>query len=192
MRHKKSHSLHNRFTSWRKATIVSTARNLLIYQSIRTTKKKAKSTQAYVEKIISLAKADTLPAKREIFKMIQDHKLVSYVCKELAPRFGGRVGGYTRILSLDRRRGDDAQMVVFELTEIKKKAKKHAKKIKADKEQVIETSAVSDSAADKQPAHEAKTAVADAEKEKPPMTKKPSKKFLGGLRSIFKKERDSL
>jgi large subunit ribosomal protein L17 len=192
MRHKKSHSLHNRFTSWRKATIVSIASNLLIYQSIRTTKKKAQSTQAYVERIISLAKSDTLAAKREIFRMIQDHKLVSYVCKELAPRFNGRVGGYTRILALDKRRGDDAQMVVFELTEIKKKEKQHAKKQKGAQEQVIDTSAESTPKEEKKPAHEAKTASADTEKEKPPMIKKPSKQFLGGLRNIFKKERDSL
>ncbi len=192
MRHRVNHFQLNRFASWRRATVLSLVRNLFIRQSIRTTKARALLAKPMADKLISLAKENSLTARRQAFKLLGDHELVSRLFKE-APRFNNRVGGYTRILNFGFRRGDNAQMVVFELTEIKKKEpplKKKKKEIEAhDKEEPISATAetIKETAPEEQKS-EAKRAV----KEKPPINKKPNKNFLGGLRSIFKKERDSL
>lgn len=192
MRHRKEKFRLNRFTSWRKSTIRALARSLLLHQSIRTTKNKAMAAKPLAEKLISLGKTGTLEAKRQAYKILGDHRLVSALFKEIAPRFSARNGGYLRILNWAKRRGDNAQMCVMELTEIKKKeivkpkAKKEAAKMpSAEKPLGIP-------AKEERPPEERKPKTEAAVKEKPPITKKPSKKFLGGLRSIFKKERDSL
>jgi len=189
MRHKHARLQLSRFTSWHKATLKSLAMSLFIHQSIRTTKAKAKAVKPLVEKLITLAKSNTLAAKRQVYKVLGDHKLVSLIFKEIAPRFSSK-GGYTRIISLGNRRGDNASMVIFELTQVIKKEKKRPKKEKAAKvEPVDDIPAV----VKEKPVEEKKpkviTAVEVKEKERPPITKKPSKKFLGGLRTIFKRER---
>lgn len=186
MRHRKARLQLNRFTSWRRATLKSLVKNLLIQQSIKTTKTKAKAVRPLIEELISLAKLNTLSGKRQAFRILGEHRLVSLLFNDIGPRFNNRVGGYTRILSLGPRRGDNAELVIFELTEIKKKKLKKPKKEKEVK--VEEPEVVSK----KPPAAEQKPKTDVVVKEKPPITKKPSKKFLGGLRNIFKKERDSL
>jgi len=178
MRHAKKRLQLNRFTSWYEATIKSLSRNLLIQQSIKTTLHKAKAAQPMVEKLITLARKNTLAAKRQAYQILGDHKLVSVLFNEIGPRFANRASGFTRIINLARRRGDNAQVVLFELTEIKKKEIKKPKKIKEEKP--VEA-----------PAEEAPKEKPVGEK-KPPIVKKPAKKFFGGIRSIFKKERDSL
>ena len=189
MRHKQSRLQLSRFTSWHKATLKSLAMSLIIHQSIRTTKAKAKAVKPLVEKLITSAKSNTLAAKRQVYKILGDHKLVSLLFKDIAPRFISK-GGYTRIINLGNRRGDNASMVILELTQVIKKEKKRPKKGKeaqlepakdipaAVKEKLVE---------EKKP--KAVTVVEVKEKEKPPITQKPSKKFLGGLRKIFKRER---
>jgi large subunit ribosomal protein L17 len=188
MRHRKSRGFLNRFTSWRQATLLSLAKNLLIHQSIRTSLSKAKAARPLAERLISQAKRNTLAAKREAFRILGEHALVKVLFDEIGPRFSNRQSGFTRIINLGRRRGDDAEIVILELTEIKKKEKKVHKKEKETKPQEQpEAGPIKE-----KPAPEKKTETAAAVKEKPPITKKPTKKFLGGLRNIFKKERDSL
>lgn len=189
MRHRKKRFQLNRFTSWRKATLISLARNLLLYEKIKTTLTKAKATKALIDKLISLAKDDGLSAKRQAFKILRDHKLVSLLFNEIAGRFKEETGGYTRILRLNRRRGDNAQMVILELTAIKKVERK-----KPEKEKTPETkpSEKKPETIEEKPKEEKKPEAPVAVKEKPPVVKKPTKQFLGGLRKIFKKERDSL
>ncbi|MFA5145242.1 MAG: 50S ribosomal protein L17 [Candidatus Omnitrophota bacterium] len=177
MRHKKARLQLNRFTSWRKSTIISLTKNLLIQQSIKTTLHRAKAAKPFIEKLISLTKKNSLVAKREAFKILGDHKLVSFAFSEIGPRFAKIQGGYTRIINLGNRRGDDARMVIFELTQIKEKeTTKPKKEIKSEA----------------RPEEHKEIETAAAVKERPPVGKKPAKKFLGGLRGIFKKERDSL
>lgn len=176
MRHRKSKLTLNRFTSWRKATLISLSKGLLINQSIRTTKTKAKATQPFVERLISLGKENSLSARRRVFSILQDHQLVKLLFTEIAPRFNNRIGGYTRILPLGFRRGDGASLVILELTQ--KEAKKPAKK------EVI--------AQPKPPKEKEVPKPQVAPEIKPPVSKKPVRRFLGGLRKIFKKERDSL
>ncbi len=181
MRHKNKKLQLSRFTSWHKATLNSLARNIVIHQSIRTTLSRAKAVRPLVEKLISLAKANTLSARRQAFEILGDHLLVSRLFKETGPLFEKRKSGFTRIISLAKRRGDNASLVVFELTE--KKIKEKKKKVKAKDIHPHE--------------HEVKEEVAQPA-EKPEVErkiekeKKPNKKFLGGIRNIFKKERDSL
>lgn len=168
------------------------AKNLLKYQRIKTTSNRAKATRVVVEKLITLAKGKSLANKRLAYKVLCDHKLVSLLFNEIAPRFKDRTSGFTRILNLGNRRGDDAKMVVFELTQIKEPKKK----IKVVKEAKPEASQIQDESLEDKRAPEIKpkteTAVAEKITEKHPTQKKPAKKFLGGIRSIFKKERDSL
>ena len=191
MRHKKRRLQLNRFTSWQEATLKSLARNLVVYESMRTTLHRAKAVRPLAEKLVSLAKANTLSAKREAFTILGDHKLVSLLFNEIGPRFAKRASGYTRIINLAKRRGDDAKIVIFELTELKPKVKrvKKAKEAKPEeiKKATEETPVSEEAAEEKQP----KAAEASL-KEKPPVSKKPSKKFLGGIRNIFKKKSDSL
>lgn len=190
MRHRKSRLQLNRFLSWRKATLIGLAKNLLIRQSIKTTKTKALAAKPLIERLISMAKTNTLTAKRQAYKILGDHRLVSLLFNELAPRFNTRIGGYTRILNLGARRGDNSQMVILELTEIKKKEVKKPKKEKEVKSEEEK----SEIALKEKPVTETKPKIEKAVevKEKPPIIKKPFKKFLGGVRGIFKKERDSL
>ncbi|MDO8662776.1 MAG: 50S ribosomal protein L17 [Candidatus Omnitrophota bacterium] len=189
MRHKKRRLKLNRFTSWHEATLRSLARNLVIYESMRTTLARAKAVRPLAEKLVALAKKNTLSAKREAFAILGDHKLVALLFNEIGPRFAKRASGYTRIINLTKRRGDDAKIVIFELTELKPKVKK-VKKVKETKgEEVKESTEVAPKAEVEEKKAEAQESML---KEKPPVTKKPVKKFLGGIRNIFKKERDSL
>jgi len=183
MRHaKKKHQL-NRFTSWNKATLKSLARNLIIHQSINTTLHRAKAVKPIVENLISLAKKNTLIAKRRAFEVLGDHKLVANLFSEIGPRFEKRGSGFTRIINLGLRRGDDASLVLLELTEIKKKEpkKKKSKEVKKENE-------VTGEVVEEKPVAEPKPKT----QERVPEEKKPNKKFFGGIRNIFKKERDSL
>ena len=190
MRHKKARKQLNRFTSWREATLASLVRSLFIYQRINTTLHRAKAARSLAEKLISEAKENSIAARRQAYKVLGDHKLVSLLFKDIGPRFTKRQGGYTRIINLGPRRGDSASMVIWELTEIKAKEIKKPKKIKEEKPEEAKTEAVPETP----PAKETHgKAVTQAEvKEKHPADRKPPKKFLGGIKNIFKKERDSL
>lgn len=181
MRHRKLKYHLSRSTSFRRATLISLARNLFIHQSIRTTKTRAKAVRPLVEKLITLGKQGTLSAKRRAYKVLGDHRLVSRLFSDIALRFKDTQGGHIRILGLGRRRGDDAELALLELTEIKKlqkkeKAAKAPEKLPEEKQK--ETP--------EQHKHEVHA------EEKPSIAHKPPKKFLGGIRNIFKKKSDSL
>ena len=106
MRHKKRKQRLNRFTSWRKSTLIAIAKSLLIKQRVVTTKTKAKAARRLAEKLVSLAKKNNLAAMRKAYSVIQDHRLVAMLFKQIAPRFEKRNSGFTRIIPLGRRRGD--------------------------------------------------------------------------------------
>lgn len=192
MRHRKSRYQLNRFTSWRRATLVSLIKNLLKYQSIKTTVTKAKAVKPFVDRIISLAKENSLTARRQAYKTLGDHRLVVLLFGELGPRFIHRSSGYTRILKAEIRRGDSAQMAILELTEIKKKKPAPPKKEKETKPKESQEEKPFVGRQEEKPAEEKKPKTEVLVKEKPPISKKPSKNFLGGLRKIFKRERDAL
>lgn len=180
MRHKIKTNRLDRFSSLRKATINSLARAVIRNHSIKTTHIKAKAAVGQIERLVSLARANTLTARRQAYKVLLDHSLVSKFFGEVAGLFKDRQSGFTRILKLGVRRGDGAQMVILELTEKLKKEKK-LKKQKTPQ-----------GIAEHPAAREEKPHIAKEEKPKPPEKKEPTKKFLGGLKRFFKKERDSL
>jgi len=174
--------------------MLSMVRNLLTYQSIKTTKQRAKAAKAMVDRLLALAQEDTLNARRKVYQLLQDHALVKLIFTDIAPRFSKKTGGFTRIMNLGIRRGDSAELVIIELTEIKKKEEKKPKKKKEtakSADEAIDVSAEEVSAEEKKP-EEKKQKEQKGAKERPPVNKKPSKNFLGGLKGIFKKERDSL
>ncbi len=197
MRHSVKTNRLDRFSSLRKATIISLARALLINQSIRTTHARAKASSPLVEQLITLAKEGSLSSKRKAFSVLQDHKLVSRLFSEIVGLFENRSSGYTRVIKLGKRRGDDAQMAILELTEKSAVKEKKPKKAKAadehghlehehDHEHDKETE--EKLRADEEKPHaskEEKSKVVDKKAQAP-------KKFLGNLRKLFKKERDSL
>ncbi|MCM8781081.1 MAG: 50S ribosomal protein L17 [Candidatus Omnitrophica bacterium] len=188
MRHRVAKFQLNRFSSWRKATLKSLARSLVLNQRIITTQTKAKAVRPLVERIISLSKKNTLAAKRQAYKILCDHKIVSLLFNEIGPRFTNRLGGYTRMIRLDSRRGDNARLVILELTEIKKEEKKKPREVREAKPEETKKPEAK-GIPPETPKPKIETTVKE---EKPPLIKKPSKRFLGGLRQIFKKERDSL
>ncbi len=189
MRHAKKRMQLGRFTSWHDATIKSLAKNMISCQSIKTTLARAKASRSLVEQLITLGKQNTLFARRQAQVVLGEHKLVHLLFADIAPRFAKRNSGFTRIIGLGKRRGDNAEMVIFELTELKKKEAKKAKGQKAAKEHPAVESAP---APEKKPALEQKKEAKVVLKETPIDAKKPPKKFMGGIRQIFKKKSDSL
>lgn len=133
MRHNRRTKRFQRSAKERKALLESLVMSLLKHQQIRTTLQKAKEAKRLADHMITLGKDDTLASRRQAFSYLQDHSLTSKLFKEVAPRFKARNGGYTRILQLNRRKGDGAQLALLELTEKEiivrepKKAKKEAK-----------------------------------------------------------------
>lgn len=183
MRHTKARYQLSRFSSWRKATVVSMAKNLLKYEQITTTLVRAKSARPVVENLIADAKENTLANKRRAFSVLGEHRLVNTLYTDIAPRFKDTNGGFTRILKMGKRRGDNAEIVLFELT------KKKEKKVKAKKAEKGAPEA--ETAGEVEQAQDTTSEKAAGTHEKP-SAQKPQKKFLGGIRKIFKKERDSL
>lgn len=189
MRHAKKRMQLGRFTSWHDATIKSLAKNMIICQSIKTTLTRAKASKQMVEKLITLSKKNTLFARRQAQRILGEHKIVNLLFKDIGPLFAKRSSGFTRIIPLGSRRGDNAQMVIFELTELKKKEPKKVKKTKEARHQEAQgTEEVSEEKNIQEQKKETKTPV----KENPIDEKKPPKKFMGGLRTIFRKKSDSL
>lgn len=82
---------------------------------IRTTQAKAKNLQPYAEKLITKAKRGDLAARRRVLRELRDRDVVAWLFEEIAPRFAERPGGYTRILKLGPRKGDNAPMAQIEL-----------------------------------------------------------------------------
>ena len=115
MRHRLGYRKLNRPSGHRKALLRNLVKDLLRYESIRTTEPKAKEARRAAEKMITLGKDGSLHARRQAFRYLNDKDLVTEVFEDLAPRFAGRNGGYTRILKLGPRGGDGAPMARIEL-----------------------------------------------------------------------------
>ncbi len=128
-----------RTSSHRKATLSNLATSLLRYERITTTLPRAKEVRGVVERLISKAKKDTLASRREAGKVIRDKEVLKKLFSQIGPKFKERPGGYTRILRLGQRRGDNAFLALIELVEkvapvVEKKKEKVEKKPKEIKE----------------------------------------------------------
>lgn len=93
-----------------KKILSNLAASLIEHGAIKTTDAKAKVLRPYVEKIITKAKSGTVADRRNVAKLITNKEVVAYLFNELAPKFENREGGYTRIIKLENRRGDNAPM----------------------------------------------------------------------------------
>jgi large subunit ribosomal protein L17 len=103
--------------SHQKHLLSNLARDLYRHGRITTTEAKAKALRPYAEKLITKAKKGDLAARRQLLADLHDRDVVAYLVEEVAPRFAGRDGGYTRILKLGPRKGDNASMVLIELVD---------------------------------------------------------------------------
>jgi len=102
----------------RRSMLANLTKDLIMNEKITTTETRAKEVRKFAEKMISYGKKGTLVARRNALAFLQnDNAAVQKVFNELAPRYANRNGGYTRILKLDERRGDDALMVILEFVE---------------------------------------------------------------------------
>jgi len=93
------------------------ATSLLLHESIRTTVPKAKELRRVVEPLITLAKIDSLSKRRMAFARLRDVGIVEKLFADLGPRFKARAGGYTRILKMEPRPGDSADMALMQLVD---------------------------------------------------------------------------
>jgi len=122
MRHGLSGRQLSRNTTHRWAMLSNMAASLLRHEAIRTTVPKAKELRRYVEPLITLAKTDSEANRRRAFAKLRDAEVVEKLFGELGPRFKARPGGYTRILHMANRAGDNADMALMALVESAAKA----------------------------------------------------------------------
>ena len=102
----------------RRSMLANLTKNVIMNERIETTETRAKEVRKFVDKMISYGKDGSLVARRKALAYLHnDNTAVKKVFDVLAPRYANRNGGYTRILKLTERRGDDALMVILELVE---------------------------------------------------------------------------
>ena len=117
MRHRHGQRKLNRTTSHRLAMLRNMACSLIKHEAIRTTLPKAKELRRVVEPLVTLAKEPTVANKRLAFNRLRDREVVVKLFNEIGPRFAQRAGGYTRILKMGFRVGDNAPMAYMEFVE---------------------------------------------------------------------------
>jgi large subunit ribosomal protein L17 len=102
-------------SSHQKALLANLATSLFEHGRIKTTEPKARALRPYAEKLITHAKKGSLHNRREVMKKIRDKDVVHALFAEIGPFFADREGGYTRIIKVEARKGDNAPMAVIEL-----------------------------------------------------------------------------
>jgi len=135
MRHLVKGKKLQRNSAQRRALLRSQVTSFLEKERIQTTLAKAKAVRPLAEKMITLAKRNTLHTRRQALSYIYKKDIVKKLFKDIGPRFMERPGGYTRIIKVGPRAGDGAEMAVLELVDIefKKKTKKKDKLKEAKK-----------------------------------------------------------
>jgi large subunit ribosomal protein L17 len=117
MRHRNSGRQLSRNSSHRHALLRNMATSLLRHETIRTTVPKAKELRRVVEPLITLAKVDSIAKRRLAYSRLRDVSVVEKLFVDLGPRFKARAGGYTRILKMEPRPGDAADMALMQLVD---------------------------------------------------------------------------
>lgn len=107
----------NRNAPHRRALLRNLSQSLIEHERVKTTQAKAKFLQPYVEQLVTLAEEDTVHRRRQAKKKLNADAPVKKLFETLGPRFADRPGGYTRILKLDRRKGDGGQRALIEFVE---------------------------------------------------------------------------
>ena len=117
MRHGKKVNHLGRTDSHRRAMLANMASSLIKHKRISTTLAKAKALRMYVEPLITKSKNDTTHSRRIVFSYLQDKETVTELFRDIAAKVANRPGGYTRIIKLNSRLGDNAEMALIELVD---------------------------------------------------------------------------
>ena len=191
MRHLKSGRILGRTTAHRKALFRNLVTALIRRERIRTTLAKAKELRSHVEKTITLGKKGTLHAKRLARKVVVEKEAFSKLFGPLSERYAQRNGGYTRIIKIGNRRGDDAPMAFIELVDREDKAPaastKAEKKAAPKKETEKKAEAKPEKKAVKKTETKKKPAEAKKEDKKKTETKKAAPKKAAAKKTATKK-----
>lgn len=137
MRHRLFGKRLGRDRDHRKALFKNLVTSLILHEQIKTTEAKAKAIKGLVDKVITKGKTGSLHARRSLAGVLNNRQAVEKVIKVLVPRFQQRTSGFSRIICLGRRKGDDTSLVRMELVdkEVKKKKKKEKKEPKETAEE---------------------------------------------------------
>jgi large subunit ribosomal protein L17 len=172
MRHRKSFNHLGRTSSSRKAMFSNMASSLILHKRITTTLAKAKALRSYVEPLITKSKEDTTHSRRVAFSYLQDKFAVTELFREVSSKVADRPGGYTRVIKLGTRSGDNAEMAMIELVDYNELllTDKEAKKSKSTRRRRGSKKSTTDQATT--PATEVKEAKAEAKAEDKPVEAK--------------------
>lgn len=176
MRHLKAGRKLGRTSAHRKALFRNLVTALIVRERIQTTLAKAKELRSKAEKTITLGKKGTLHARRLAFRTVQEKEALQKLFGPIAERFAARNGGYTRIIKIGNRKGDDAPMAFIELVEadtVKEKPKQAKAKKEAPKAAAKKTAAKKESAGKAETGKAEKSSEKKKEAEKSPA---PAKK----------------
>ena len=141
MRHGKKFNHLGRKTAHRKAMLSNMACSLIEHKRIVTTLAKAKALRVYVEPLVTKSKTDSTHSRRTVFRYLKNKEAAIELFRTVAPKVESRQGGYTRIIRLPNRQGDNAEMAMIELVDFnellladttpKKKTRRRSKKTTA-------------------------------------------------------------
>ncbi len=157
MRHKNKVKQLSRKAAHRKALMRNLSIALITHKRIRTTLAKAKALRPFIEPLVTRAKEDTMHNRRIVFAKLQNKFAVKELFEVIAPKVGDRPGGYTRVLKLGPRRGDNAEMALIEFVDFNEylqgeKLANTAQKTKRRRRRRRKKKAASDTATDTQEA----------------------------------------
>jgi len=117
MRHGKKFNHLSRTSTHRRAMLSNMATSLIMHKRITTTLAKAKALRVYIEPIITRSKDDTTHSRRVVFSYLQSKEAVTELFRDISAKVAERPGGYTRIIKLGQRLGDNADMAMIELVD---------------------------------------------------------------------------
>jgi large subunit ribosomal protein L17 len=117
MRHSRVINHLGRTSSHRKSMLANMATSLILHKRITTTTAKAKALRTYVEPLITKSKEDSTHSRRVVFSYLKDKEAVAELFREISPKVAERPGGYTRMLKIGNRIGDNADMCIIELVD---------------------------------------------------------------------------
>jgi len=179
MRHGKKNNHLSRQTGHRKSMLANMACSLIEHKRINTTVAKAKALKQFVEPLITKSKEDTTHNRRVVFAYLRNKYGVTELFREVAAKVGDRPGGYTRIIKVGNRLGDNADMAMIELVDFneiynggkkeekKAKSRRGGKAKKAEAAPVVEAAAPVVEAVEEAPVVEAAAPVVEAVEEAP-------------------------
>ena len=171
MRHQKRVKTLNRTKSHRKALLMNLANALFNHESIKTTNTKAMVLKRVAERLITLAKRKDLHSMRLAFSFLRDKAIVRKLFSEIGDRYNAINGGYTRVLKIGNRKGDNAPMAIIELTQ-----KKEEKKEKEEKKPAKKAEKKTDKKAEKKPAKKTEKKAEEKTEKKEKKTEKKTTK----------------